>query len=73
MAKKQTRRSISVSAERYAQIERYCAEHQLSKSAFIERIVKAFFGGDTKRTAPSPKKEALPSAPPTDKGNVKFL
>jgi len=61
MAKKQTRRSISVSAERYAQIEKYCTEHSLAKSAFIERIVEAFFAGT-----------AL-TAPPTNKGNVKFL
>lgn len=71
MAKKQTRRSISVSAERYAQIERYCAEHHLAKSAFIERIVAAFFSGADPRVPP--KKEEPPAAPPADKGNVRFL
>lgn len=43
MAGKQTRRSISVSAEAYWRIDEYCKKHGMSRSGFVEARVREFF------------------------------
>jgi hypothetical protein len=43
MAKKQTRRSVTVSDDRYAQISVFCKVHGISRSAFLEELIAAYF------------------------------
>ncbi|MBL4635802.1 MAG: hypothetical protein JKY56_18215 [Kofleriaceae bacterium] len=44
MAKKQTRRSISVSRGTYERLKAYCETNQISMSQFVERRVGDFLG-----------------------------
>jgi hypothetical protein len=44
MAKKQTRRSISVSRETYERLRVYCETNGISMSQFVERRVGDFLG-----------------------------
>ena len=44
MAKKQTRRSISVSRATYERLKAYCETNGVSMSQFVERRVGAFLG-----------------------------
>lgn len=44
MAKKQTRRSISVSRETYQRLRVYCETNGISMSQFVERRVGDFLG-----------------------------
>lgn len=49
MAKKQTRRSVSIRGSTYEQIRRYCERNEISMSEFVEDRIAAFFGnGGTK-------------------------
>ena len=56
MAKKQTRRSISVSRPTYERLKAYCEVNRISMSKFIEERVGDFLGrrslGDTDLVAP---------------------
>lgn len=47
MAKKQTRRSISVSRETYERLKAYCETNGISMSQFVERRVGDFLGATT--------------------------
>jgi len=58
MAKKQTRRSISVSRGTYERLKAYCETNQISMSQFVERRVGDFLGRSG-ATAP----EQVTSAP----------
>lgn len=51
MAKKQTRRSISVSRATYERLKAYCETHGISMSQFVETRVGDFLG----RTDPTPR------------------
>ncbi len=51
MAKKQTRRSISVSRGTYERLRTYCETNGISMSQFVESRVGDFFGGQ--RPAPT--------------------
>jgi hypothetical protein len=44
MAKKQTRRSVSIRGSTYDQIRRYCERNSVSMSEFVEDRIAAFFG-----------------------------
>ena len=78
MAKKQTRRSISVSRTTYERLKAFCESNNISMSQFVETRVGDFLGqGEgtttviptTPRPAqPAPAKPALPSpaAPKTE-------
>lgn len=44
MAKKQTRRSISVSRPTYERLKSYCETNQISMSQFVEKRVGDFLG-----------------------------
>src|SRR5512141_1119435 len=70
MAKKQTRRSISVSRTTYERLKNFCETNNISMSQFVETRVGDFLGGDagevvlerpvaTERPRPAP----MPSAP----------
>lgn len=61
MAKKQTRRSISVSRGTYERLKAYCETNQISMSQFVERRVGDYLGRSG-ATAPQPAASA-PSAP----------
>lgn len=52
MAKKQTRRSISVSRATYERLKAYCETNGISMSQFVERRVGAFLG---RYEPPAPK------------------
>ena len=68
MAKKQTRRSISVSRDTYERLRAYCETNGISMSQFVERRVGDFLGattglsasGGTVRTPPAKKAEVDP-------------
>ncbi len=77
MAKKQTRRSISVSRTTYERLKAFCETNNISMSQFVETRVGDFLGGDGTTTivpsqprpqapspGPAPAKPAMPSAPP---------
>lgn len=62
MAKKQTRRSISVSRDTYERLKSYCETNQISMSQFVERRVGDYLG----RSHGQPQIQAahdVPSAP----------
>lgn len=65
MAKKQTRRSISVSRGTYERLKAYCETNQISMSQFVERRVGDFLGRSG-ATAP----EQASSAPAAFKAPV---
>ncbi len=48
MAKKQTRRSISIRGEIYDMVKRYCDAHGISMSAFVEERILEFLGEPSK-------------------------
>jgi hypothetical protein len=59
MAKKQTRRSISVSRTTYERLKAFCEANNISMSQLVENRVNDFLGGD----APSPAPTQRPSTP----------
>jgi hypothetical protein len=69
MAKKQTRRSISVSRTTYERLKSFCEANGVSMSQFVETRVGDFLGGDAPVTAtiglmaPAPAPVAPPPAP----------
>ena len=52
MARKQTRRSISLKIESYNRVKAWCDAYKISMSSFVEERVADFFN-DTPRTAKS--------------------
>jgi hypothetical protein len=73
MAKKQTRRSISVSRTTYERLKAFCEANNISMSQFVETRVGDFLGSNdgmttliptTPRPMPSPAPRPVPSAPP---------
>ena len=50
MAKKQTRRSISVSRTTYERLKNFCEANNISMSQFVETRVGDFLGGETGET-----------------------
>lgn len=59
MAKKQTRRSVSIKGSTYDAVRAYCERHGLSMSEFMEERIAGFFG----ETA-APKRPVEPPRPP---------
>ena len=51
MAKKQTRRSVSIRGSTYDQIRKYCERHGVSMSEFVEERIALFFGNGGSREA----------------------
>jgi hypothetical protein len=51
MAKKQTRRSISVSRDTYERLKSYCETNNLSMSQFVEQRVGDFLGRADRKLA----------------------
>ena len=66
MAKKQTRRSISVSRTTYERLKSFCETNGVSMSQFVETRVGDFLGGDATPPAPAPTPAPMRamSAPP---------
>lgn len=70
MAKKQTRRSISVSRTTYERLKAFCESNNISMSQFVETRVGDFLGGEATTTvevtrpAPAPR-PSYPTAPAT--------
>jgi hypothetical protein len=54
MAKKQTRRSISVSRTTYERLKAFCEANNISMSQLVETRVNDFLGGDVVLPSPSP-------------------
>jgi hypothetical protein len=52
MAKKQTRRSISVSRTTYEKLKSFCETNNISMSQFVETRVGDFLGGDVQVSVP---------------------
>jgi hypothetical protein len=64
MAKKQTRRSISVSRATYERLKSYCETNGMSMSQFVETRVGDFLGRSLRRPPePGGRDAAVPSAP----------
>ncbi len=78
MAKKQTRRSISVSRTTYERLKAFCESNNISMSQFVETRVGDFLGGDAPTTVdltrppaprpaqPAPVRPAMPLTPKTE-------
>jgi hypothetical protein len=76
MAKKQTRRSISVSRTTYERLKAFCEANNISMSQFVETRVGDFLGDESGSTttttipstprpsAPAPAKPATPAGAP---------
>jgi hypothetical protein len=62
MAKKQTRRSISVSRTTYERLKAFCESNNISMSQLVENRVNDFLGGD-QPPATTPRPAPAPSAP----------
>jgi hypothetical protein len=71
MAKKQTRRSISVSRTTYERLKAFCEANNISMSQLVETRVNDFLGNDgpsvvpatPRPTPPAPVRPLAPSAP----------
>ena len=57
MAKKQTRRSVSVSKNTYERLKAYCEVNALSMSEFVEQRIGDFLGRPAGKEEPAEKKE----------------
>jgi hypothetical protein len=55
MAKKQTRRSISVSRTTYERLKAFCETNNISMSQLVETRVNDFLGGDAPAPAVAPR------------------
>lgn len=64
MAKKQTRRSISVSRATYERLKSYCETNGISMSQFVETRVGDFLGRSIRRPQEVTAEPVIPSAPP---------
>lgn len=51
MAKKQTRRSVSIRGSTYEQIRKYCERNNVSMSEFVEGQIALFFGNGRSKPA----------------------
>ncbi len=71
MAKKQTRRSISVSRTTYERLKAFCEANNISMSQFVETRVGDFLGeGATTTIVPQPAPRptaSIPAKPPAPK------
>lgn len=63
MAKKQTRRSISVSRTTYERLKSFCETNNISMSQLVENRVNDFLGGETSTPSPTPRPAPAPMAP----------
>lgn len=63
MAKRQTRRSISVSRSTYERLRSYCETNGISMSQFVETRVGDFLGRSTRRPGDERLSETVASAP----------
>jgi hypothetical protein len=63
MAKKQTRRSISVSRTTYERLKAFCETNNISMSQFVETRVGDFLGGGEGTTTVVPTSQPRPAAP----------
>lgn len=61
MAKKQTRRSISVSRTTYERLKAFCEANNISMSQLVETRVNDFLGGEPVST-PAPRPVVMPIA-----------
>ena len=80
MAKKQTRRSVSIRGTTYAQIRAYCERQGLSMSEFVEQRIAAFFTqigeprlvASSKKPATSARAVSSPALQPTHDAPTTF-
>jgi len=63
MAKKQTRRSISVSRTTYERLKAFCETQNISMSQFVETRVGDFLASPDAPAAPAEPRPARPAAP----------
>jgi hypothetical protein len=65
MAKKQTRRSISVSRTTYERLKAFCEANNISMSQLVETRVNDFLGEGTTTITPRPAPSPAPRPAPT--------
>jgi hypothetical protein len=63
MAKKQTRRSISVSRTTYERLKAFCEANNISMSQLVETRVNDFLGEGITTITPRPSIPSMPSGP----------
>ena len=62
MAKKQTRRSVSIRGSTYEQIRKYCERHDKSMSEFVEERISFFFGNGGSHEGNGESREEAPQS-----------
>ena len=70
MAKKQTRRSVSIRGITYDKVRTYCERHNLSMSEFVEDLISQFFdnsGKIVKKPEPMEKEKSPVAAESEEK------
>lgn len=74
MAKKQTRRSVSIKGATYEKIRTYCEKHGLSMSEFVEDLITQFFSGNgAVLSAPAAvSTSTTPTRPMTEEEKLSF-
>ena len=60
MAKKQTRRSVSIRGSTYDQIRRHCERNDISMSEFVEDRIASFFGNGGSKEHEEPSERLRP-------------
>ena len=66
MAKKQTRRSVSIRGNTYDRVRSYCEKRGQSMSEFVEDLIGQFFDNDGKVGVPRPVSAVAPPAASAD-------
>lgn len=61
MAKKQTRRSVSIRGTTYERVRNFCSMQNISMSEFVEEQIASFFENSTHRRATAPS--VVPTKP----------
>jgi hypothetical protein len=71
VAKKQTRRSVTLKEDSYRKVSTYCEIRGLSRSAFLEELIDAFFKQREPTFAePANKADKVNKPKPVDQGSL---
>jgi hypothetical protein len=71
VAKKQTRRSVTLKEDSYQKVTTFCEAYRISRSAFLEEVIGAFFEEREPTFAPPANKaDAADTPKPVSRGTA---